>query len=132
MKSGNQRKHRDLAVFPCKLRILPDMIFNKRAPIVMGVHVEGGVLRVGTPLCVPSREFVRLGRVFSLESNCKSVEEATTGMDVCIRIDPMDGETPKLYGRHFDSNDMVVSKVFYILILFIYLFFFDKNGFLNY
>ncbi|VDP35468.1 unnamed protein product [Schistosoma mattheei] len=100
-----------MAVFPCKLRILPEMIFNKRAPIVVGVRVEAGIVRVGTPICVPSRECVHLGRIFSIESNHKPVEEARTGMEVCIRIDPTDGETPKLYGRHFDLNDLLVSKI---------------------
>ncbi|CAL8086253.1 unnamed protein product [Calicophoron daubneyi] len=111
LKRGNRRKHRDLAVYPCKLRILPDMVFNKRAPIVCGVHVEAGVLREGTPICVPSRDCVQLGRVFSIESNHKPVQEARTGQEVCVRIDPVEGEAPKLYGRHFDHNDMLVSKI---------------------
>lgn len=111
LKRGNRRRHRDLAVYPCKLRILPDMVFNKRAPIVVGVHVEAGVLREHTPICVPSRECVQLGRIFSIESNHKPVQEARTGQEVCIRIDPVDGETPKLYGRHFDHNDLLVSKI---------------------
>lgn len=46
---------RNVAVFPCKLRILPQFIFNSRDPIVMGVSIEAGVLRQGTPLCVPSK-----------------------------------------------------------------------------
>ncbi|KER27664.1 hypothetical protein T265_05298 [Opisthorchis viverrini] len=111
LKRGNRRKHRDLAVYPCKLRILPDMVFNKRAPIVVGVHIEAGVLRENTPICVPSRECVHLGRVFSIEFNHKPLQEARTGQEVCIRIDPLDGETPKLYGRHFDHNDLLVSKI---------------------
>lgn len=36
--------------------ILPQAIFNKRDPIVLGVTVDAGVLRTGTPLCVPSKE----------------------------------------------------------------------------
>lgn len=31
-------------------------IFNKRDPIVLGVTVDAGILRTGTPLCVPSKE----------------------------------------------------------------------------
>lgn len=31
-------------------------IFNKRDPIVLGVTVDCGILRTGTPLCVPSKE----------------------------------------------------------------------------
>ncbi|KAA0199052.1 Eukaryotic translation initiation factor 5B [Fasciolopsis buskii] len=111
LKRGNRRKHRDLAVYPCKLRILPDMVFNSRAPIVVGVHVEAGVVREGTPLCVPSKDNINLGRIFSIEFNHKPVQEARTGQEVCVRIDPLDGETPKLYGRHFDHNDLMVSKI---------------------
>lgn len=46
---------RHIAVFPVKLRVLPQFIFNSRDPIVMGVTIEAGVLRQGTPLCVPSK-----------------------------------------------------------------------------
>ena len=107
----NRKKHADQAVFPVKLRILPNMIFNKRAPIVMGVCVEAGLLREGTPICVPSRENVLLGKVFSIESNHKALQEARTGQEVCVRIDPIEGEAPRLYGRHFDHTDLLISKV---------------------
>ena len=46
---------RHVAVFPVKLKVLPQFIFNSRDPIVMGVTVEAGVLKQGTPLCVPSK-----------------------------------------------------------------------------
>ena len=32
-------------------------------------------------------------------------------MEVCIKIEPTPGDTPKLYGRHFDHTDLLVSKV---------------------
>lgn len=51
-----QEEFRHIAVFPCKLRILPQFIFNSRDPIVIGVQVEAGFLKEGTPLCVPSKE----------------------------------------------------------------------------
>ena len=41
----------------------------------------------------------------------QQVESATTGMDVCIKIENIGGDAPKLYGRHFDENDVLVSKV---------------------
>lgn len=46
---------RHVAVFPVKLRVLPQFIFNSRDPIVMGVCIDAGVLKQGTPLCVPSK-----------------------------------------------------------------------------
>lgn len=44
------------AIFPCILSILPQYVFNKKDPIVCGVLVEDGILKVGTPLCVPDKE----------------------------------------------------------------------------
>lgn len=32
-------------------------------------------------------------------------------MEVCIKIEPIPGESPKMFGRHFDETDMLVSKV---------------------
>lgn len=60
LKKRNKELHKHIAVFPCKLRILSQHIFNARNPIVMGVSVEGGIVKQGTPIIVPSRE-VRIG-----------------------------------------------------------------------
>ena len=56
LKKKKQEEFKFVAVFPCKLRILPQYIFNSRDPIVMGVIVEAGFLVVGTTLCVPTKE----------------------------------------------------------------------------
>lgn len=47
----------------------------------------------------------------SIEVNHKAVQKAAKGQDVCIKIDPIPGDTPKMYGRHFDNTDVLVSKV---------------------
>jgi translation initiation factor 5B len=49
--------------------------------------------------------------VTSIESNHKTVPSARKGMEVCIKIEPIPGETPKMFGRHFDETDMLISKV---------------------
>lgn len=38
------------ACFPCVLKIVA--IFNKKDPIVLGVNVKEGVLKIGTSLCI--------------------------------------------------------------------------------
>lgn len=110
-KKKKQDEFRSIAVFPCRLKIIPTAIFNKRDPIVLGVTVDTGLLRTGTPLCVPSKEFVEIGIVTSMEFDHKNVDLAKKGVDVCIKIEPVPGSTPKLYGRHFEAEDMLVSKI---------------------
>lgn len=48
------------------LQILPQFIFNSRDPIVMGVMVENGIVKEGTPICVPSKEVRRFIYYFQL------------------------------------------------------------------
>ncbi|XP_060715957.1 eukaryotic translation initiation factor 5B [Tachysurus vachellii] len=110
-KKQKQEEFKHVAVFPCKLRILPQFIFNSRDPIVMGVTVEAGVLKTGTPLCVPSKAFVDIGIVTSIEMNHKPVDTAKKGQEICVKIEPIPGESPKMYGRHFEAVDMIVSKI---------------------
>jgi translation initiation factor 5B len=40
------------AVFPVICRIVPTAIFNAKNPIVLGMDIVEGSLRIGTPLCV--------------------------------------------------------------------------------
>lgn len=56
LKQKKREEFKHIAVFPCKLRILPQHIFNSRGPIVVGVIVEAGVVKEGTPVTVPSKE----------------------------------------------------------------------------
>ncbi|XP_066169731.1 eukaryotic translation initiation factor 5B isoform X3 [Sylvia atricapilla] len=110
-KKQKQEEFKHIAVFPCKLKILPQFIFNSRDPIVMGVVVEAGQVKQGTPMCVPSKNFVEIGIVTSIEINHKPVDVAKKGQEVCVKIEPIPGESPKMYGRHFEATDILVSKI---------------------
>ncbi|XP_067889992.1 eukaryotic translation initiation factor 5B [Heterodontus francisci] len=110
-KKQKQEEFKHVAVFPSKLRIIPQFIFNSRDPIVMGVAVEAGLLKQGTPVCVPSKNFIDIGIVTSIEVNHKQVDVARKGQEVCIKIEPIPGESPKMYGRHFEATDFLVSKI---------------------
>ncbi|NWR73971.1 IF2P factor, partial [Centropus unirufus] len=110
-KKQKQEEFKHVAVFPCKMKILPQFIFNSRDPIVMGVVVEAGQVKQGTPMCVPSKNFIDIGIVTSIEINHKPVEVAKKGQEVCVKIEPIPGESPKMYGRHFEATDILVSKI---------------------
>ena len=111
LKQKKRKEFENTAIFPCKLRILPQCVFNTRDPIVVGVMVEGGIVKKGTPLCVPVKEFVEIGIVDTIEVNHKSIDEARKGQEVCIKISPLPGSAPRLLGRHFEIEDLLVSKI---------------------
>jgi len=39
----------------------------------MGVNVKAGILKVGTPLCIPEKDNLKIGVVESIELNRKSI-----------------------------------------------------------
>jgi translation initiation factor 5B len=116
-----EQKKRDMApqaVFPCILNIVPGCVFNKRSPLVIGIDVVEGVLRVGTPIvAVPHNskgpsDHVTLGRVSSIELNHKPMQSVRKGSpSVAIKIDCASYEAPRMFGRHFTESDELVSKV---------------------
>lgn len=83
--------------------------FNAKSPIVIGVVVKEGVLRIGTPLVIPDRENLRLGIVASIESNKKPITQARTkDGSVAVKI-TNDGSV--CYGRQFDDTCQIVSHI---------------------
>ncbi|KAL7118769.1 hypothetical protein ACP275_02G022400 [Erythranthe tilingii] len=86
LKEERKREAAEEAVFPCVLKIVPNCIFNKKDPIVLGVDVVEGTLKIGTPICVPQKEFIEIGRIASIENNHKPVDYAKKGQSVAIKI----------------------------------------------
>ena len=112
IKEEEQEAAKLEAVFPCVLRILPDCVYNKKDPILVGVEVVEGIAKVGTPLCVPSQGQIDLGRIAGLEKDHKSVQKAMPGDRVAMKIESTKPEeAARLYGRHFDYQDALVSRV---------------------
>ncbi|CDW55238.1 eukaryotic translation initiation factor 5B, partial [Trichuris trichiura] len=111
LRQKKRQEFAHLAIFPCKLRILPQHVYKSRDPIIVGVSVEDGILKVGVPLCVPSKENLFIGTVASIEQNHKELQSVRKGSEVCIKIENTTGEAPKMYGRHFDYQDFLVSRI---------------------
>ena len=44
------------AVFPCLLEMVKGAMFHAKDPLIIGVTVVAGVLKIGTPLCIPEKE----------------------------------------------------------------------------
>ncbi|KAJ8329113.1 eukaryotic translation initiation factor 5B [Batrachochytrium dendrobatidis] len=118
MKQIEEQKRKDaapMAVFPCVLKMINGAVFNKRSPILIGVDVIEGTLKVGTPLCVVNKEtqaVIGLGKVTGIELNHKSKMEIKKGDPaVAVRIEGAAYETPKAYGRHFTEANEIYAQV---------------------
>ena len=99
----------NVVVFPCVLKILPQYVFNKKDPIVVGVEVVEGTLRINTPICIPQLD-LDVGKVTRLEINHKEVNAAKKGTEVAIRISNESNPTIT-YGRQFDHTSTLYSKI---------------------
>lgn len=76
----------------------------------MGVEVVEGILKVGTPLCIPQLGGLHIGKVTSIECNGKEQETATKGASVAVRI--VNETNPTItYGRQFDSAHCLYSTL---------------------
>lgn len=102
----------ETAVFPCRLSIMEQYIFNIKDPIILGVEVTDGILRKNTPICVPGKNFLMLGKVASIEKEKRECFQAKKGDQVAVKIAPSNAtESSRQYGRHFDAKDELVSRV---------------------
>jgi translation initiation factor 5B len=99
-----------VAVFPSIIKILPQHVFNQKDPIIVGVEVMDGILKVGTPLCVPALGGLHVGTVTSIESNGREQQTAKKGSAVAIKI--VNESNPNItYGRQFDASHSLYSTL---------------------
>ncbi|KAI6046535.1 hypothetical protein EDC04DRAFT_2864725 [Pisolithus marmoratus] len=107
------------AVWPCRLKVIA--AFCKRDPIILGVDILDGTLRVGTPMCVvkvdpttQKRDVISLGKITSLEINHKPyeiVKKSQAGGGVAVKIEHAVYQSAKMFGRHFDEKDELISHI---------------------
>lgn len=108
----------EYAVLPCVLKTI--QIINKRNPMIIGVDVVEGAVRIGTPICAVRQDPVTkqpnimvLGKVVSLEVNHKShdiIKKGQTSAGVAMRLDNPSSAQPT-WGRHVDETDNLYSLI---------------------
>ncbi|KJA21714.1 hypothetical protein HYPSUDRAFT_140306 [Hypholoma sublateritium FD-334 SS-4] len=107
------------AVWPCRLKTIA--AFCKRDPIILGVDILDGTLRIGTPLSVVKidpvtgkKDIIDLGKITSLEINHKNfdiVKKSQAGGGVAVKIEHAVYQSAKMFGRHFDEKDELLSHI---------------------
>eukprot|EP01054_Gregarina_sp_Poly1_P005158 Gregarina_sp_Poly_1__5157@NODE_272_length_10257_cov_229_971246_g237_i0_p1_GENE_NODE_272_length_10257_cov_229_971246_g237_i0NODE_272_length_10257_cov_229_971246_g237_i0_p1_ORF_typecomplete_len992_score197_69GTP_EFTU/PF00009_27/2_4e41IF2/PF11987_8/4e26GTP_EFTU_D4/PF14578_6/4_4e23GTP_EFTU_D2/PF03144_25/2_4e03GTP_EFTU_D2/PF03144_25/2_3e11GTP_EFTU_D2/PF03144_25/0_73Arf/PF00025_21/5_1e06FeoB_N/PF02421_18/0_00044FeoB_N/PF02421_18/75FeoB_N/PF02421_18/1_8e03Ras/PF00071_22/9_8e05Ras/PF00071_22/8_6e03MMR_H len=97
-------------IYPCVLTIIPEYVFNKKDPLILGVRVDDGEARIGTPLVVFDKDhnMVKLGKISSVEFNHKAVTQGVKGQEICVKIT---GDSSVTYGRQFDHKQKMYSQI---------------------
>lgn len=108
----------EYAIYPTVLKTI--QIINKRNPMIIGVDVVEGSVRVGTPICTvkldpetKQKTTMVLGKVVSLEVNHKSLEivkKGQTNAGVAMRLENPSAAQP-VWGRHVDEKDPLYSLI---------------------
>ena len=87
----------------CKIKILHQYVFRNTKPAIFGVKIEAGKLISGLNLINIKKE--KIGRVKNIQSENKSVQEATEGMEVAISIPGLN------YERELKDQNLLYSDI---------------------
>lgn len=112
VREEEKRRLAGEAVWPCIIRVIQGNVFRRSDPIVIGVDVLEGTLKIDTPLVIPAKDEegkpIFIGRVSGIQHNKNNVNSAEKGKAVSVQID-----SPKniMVGRQFDERDVVYSRL---------------------
>jgi len=111
LNDKNKKEAAADAVFPVTLRVLQEF---RKSPMILGVQVENGQLRVGTPLCVSGADgIVVVGQVAAMQKEGKPVSMVRKPDQVGVEITQTTEQAKIKYGKGkaFESGDYMCSYV---------------------
>jgi translation initiation factor 5B len=94
----------DALVKPGKVQVLPNCIFRRAKPLVVGVAIQGGRLKPKVSL-IRAEDGSDLGEIEQVQDKGKAIGEAKVGMEVAISMDK------PIAGRHIFERDVLFVKV---------------------
>lgn len=106
----------------CEIEIVPNCVFLKGSPLLIGFKVKKGILNVGTKIKAtsPKGNIVLLGTVKSIEKDKKAIEYAELNDEVCVKIEALDKKV--IFKTDFDETykfetyrtkeDEIIMKMF--------------------
>jgi translation initiation factor 5B len=107
VKEKRERKSEeefDALVKPGKLMVLPNCIFRRAKPLVVGVEVQAGRVKPKVQL-MRAEDGSDLGEIQQVQDEGKAVSEAKAGEEVAISMDK------PIAGRHIFERDVLYVKV---------------------
>ncbi len=98
-----KKQKSEAVIRPGMFRLLPDHTFRQSKPAVVGVEIEGGIIR--TRLNVMNKEGSRIGLIKGIQENGENVGEARYGAQVAVSI-----EGP-IVGRQINEGDLLYIEI---------------------
>ncbi|MGQ9689683.1 MAG: translation initiation factor IF-2 [Thermoproteota archaeon] len=102
-KQREARTQLEQLILPGKIRVLPAYVFRRSKPAIIGVKVEAGCIKPGSPLINPKGESI--GVVEQIQKEGKSIPKAEAGDDVAISI------PEGVVGRNIKEEDVLIVDV---------------------
>jgi translation initiation factor 5B len=94
----------DALIKPGKVMVLPNCIFRRAKPLVVGVQIQGGRLKPKVSL-IRAEDGSDLGEIEQIQDKGKAIGEAKVGAEVAISMDK------PIAGRHIFERDILFVKV---------------------
>ncbi len=107
VKEKRERKSEEefnALVKPGKIMVLPNCIFRRAKPLVVGVEIQGGRLKPKVSL-IRKEDGSDLGEIQQIQEQGKAIGEAKAGSEVAISMDK------PIAGRHIFERDVLYVKV---------------------
>ena len=118
LKEERKAAAKDVAVFPVEMMIIsPEHVYNNKNPLVLGVDIKRGTLRMNTPIVAKRWNAQKigtplyLGRIDGIKKEDKDVQKASMGDKVSVRIMGDDEQKNLQVGRSFLVTDPLVSEI---------------------
>ena len=99
----NEKQKSEAVIRPGRFRILPDHTFRQSKPAVVGVEVEGGVIK--NKLNVMKEDGTRIGVIKGIQEHGENVGEAKFHAQVAVSIDG------PIVGRQIHEGDLLFMDV---------------------
>jgi translation initiation factor 5B len=103
-RENRQQEEFDALVKPGKVMVLPNCIFRRAKPLVVGVEVLGGRVKPRVQL-IRAEDGSDLGEIQQVQDEGKAIPEAKAGEEVAISMDK------PIAGRHVFERDILFVKV---------------------
>jgi translation initiation factor 5B len=104
VRNAEKRKTLESLVLPGKFKILPGYVFRRSDPAIVGVEIQGGIVKSKSPLI--KKDGKRIGEVLQIQDNKKSVDKASAGMEVALSI-----KGNVMVGRQIEEGEVLYTDV---------------------